>query len=117
VLWELRAAQRGVREGREEAVAGGRIPCAGKTYTFSPPNVYVLLTIRIRLDEIGYTFGPCNRWSRYFERRGRQSKGASFGRRKYRPACRRGIQQAPSRRHEDGCWGLCFSGGDPRAGV
>ena len=27
------------------------------------------------------------------------------------------IQQAPSRHHEDGCWGLCFSGCDPRAGV
>ena len=26
------------------------------------------------------------------------------------------IQQAPSRHHEDGCWGLCFSGCDPRAG-
>ena len=52
---------RGIREGREEAVAGGRIPCAGKTYTFSPPNVYVVLAIRIRLDEKGYTFGSCNR--------------------------------------------------------
>ena len=26
------------------------------------------------------------------------------------------IQQAPSRHHEDVCWGLCFSGCDPRAG-
>ena len=41
-------AQRGVREGREEAVAGGGIPCAGKTYTFCSRYVYVLMRRGIR---------------------------------------------------------------------
>ena len=43
-----RAAQRGVRSGREEAMAGGRIPCAGKTYTFCSRYVYVLMRRGIR---------------------------------------------------------------------
>ena len=128
----LRAAQRGVRSGREEAVAGGRIPCAGKTYTFHAQDVYVSRSKRIRFHRQTYTF--CSRYVYVLMRRSirsaratdeaatlsegeRQSKGASFGRRTWRPTCRQGIQQAPSRRHEDGCWGLCFSGSDPRAGA
>ena len=52
---------RGVCSGWEETMAGGRIPCAGKTYTFHAQDVYVLLTIRIRSEEEGYTFGSYNR--------------------------------------------------------
>ena len=32
-----------------------------RTYTLRVQNVYVLLAIRIRLDEKGYTFGPRSR--------------------------------------------------------
>ena len=54
---------RGIREGREDVylVRAKRIRFIPKTYTFHARNVYVLLTIRIRPDEKGYTFGSCNR--------------------------------------------------------
>ena len=49
--------QWGVRAGRVEAVERGRIPCAGKTYTFHAQDVYVLMRRGIRsglaTDEAG----------------------------------------------------------------
>ena len=127
----LRATQRGIREGREEAVAGGGIPCAGKTYTFHTQDVYVSRSKRIRFHRQTYTF--CSRYVYVLMRRGIRSGRATDEARTLSEGesrvkvqtlgegssglCRQGIQQAPSRRHEDGCWGLCFSGGDPRAGV
>ena len=100
----------GVRERREEVMAGGRIPCAGKTYTFCSRYVYVLTR-------------KCIRSGRATDEAGTLSEGESrvkaqaLGERRSGSACKRGIQQAPSRHHEDGCWGLCFSGCDPRAGA
>ena len=128
----LRASQRGVRSGREEAVAGGRIPCAGKTYTFHAQDVYVSRSKRIRFHRQTYTF--CSRYVYVLMRKGIRSARATDeaatlsegeGRAKAQALgegsggllAGRGIQQAPSRRHEDGCWGLCFSGCDPRAGA
>ena len=55
-----RTVQWGVRAGREEAVAEGRIPCAGKTYTFHAQDVYVSRSKRIRFHRQTYTF-----YSRY----------------------------------------------------
>jgi len=123
---------RGIREGREEAMAGGRIPCAGKTYTFHAQDVYVLRSKRIRFHRQTYTF--CSRYVYVLMRRGIRSaratdeagtlsegesrvKAQALGERRSGSACRRGIQQAPSRHHVDGCWGLYFSGSDPRAGA
>ena len=67
----LRAAQRGVREGREEAMAGGRIPCAGKTYTFHTQDVYVSRSKRIRFHRQTYTL--CSRYVYVLMRRGIRS--------------------------------------------
>ena len=52
--------QWGVREGRVEAVERGRIPCAGKTYTFHAQDVYVSRSKRIRFHRQTYTF--CSRY-------------------------------------------------------
>ena len=71
----LRAAQRGVREGREEAMAGGRIPCAGKTYTFHAQDVYVSHSKRIRFHRQTYTF--CSRYVYVLMRRGIRSARAT----------------------------------------
>lgn len=74
-MWGLRAAQRGVREGREEAVAGGGIPCAGKTYTFHTQDVYVSHSKRIRFHRQTYTF--CSRYVYVLMRRGIRSARAT----------------------------------------
>ena len=71
----LRAAQRGVRSGRKEAVAGGRIPCAGKTYTFHTQDVYVSHSKRIRFHRQTYTF--CSRYVYVLMRRGIRSGRAT----------------------------------------
>jgi len=71
----LRASQRGVRSGREEAVAGGRIPCAGKTYTFHAQDVYVSCSKRIRFHRQTYTF--CSRYVYVLMRRGIRSGRAT----------------------------------------
>ena len=70
-----RAAQRGVRSGREEAMAGGRIPCAGKTYTFHTQDVYVSRSKRIRFHRQTYTF--CSRYVYVLMRRGIRSGRAT----------------------------------------
>jgi len=71
----LRATQRGIREGREEAVAGGGIPCAGKTYTFHTQDVYVSRSKRIRFHRQTYTF--CSRYVYVLMRRGIRSGRAT----------------------------------------
>ena len=71
----LRAAHRGVRSGREEAVAGGRIPCAGKTYTFHTQDVYVSRSKRIRFHRQTYTF--CSRYVYVLMRKGIRSARAT----------------------------------------
>ena len=71
----LRAAQRGVREGREEAMAGGRIPCAGKTYTFHTQDVYVSRSKRIRFHRQTYTF--CSQYVYVLMRKGIRSGRAT----------------------------------------
>ena len=71
----LRAAQRGVRSGREEAVAGGRIPCAGKTYTFHAQDVYVSHSKRIRFHRQTYTL--CSRYVYVLMRKGIRSARAT----------------------------------------
>ena len=51
-----------VLEGAEEAIPEEHIPCAVKTYTFSPQDVYVLLTKRIRCIPIRlYAIGKAAR--------------------------------------------------------
>ena len=67
----LRAAHRGVRSGREEAVTGGRIPCVGKTYTFHAQDAYVSRSKRIRCHRQTYTF--CSRYVYVPRRKGIRS--------------------------------------------
>ena len=71
----LRAAHRGIRSGREEAMAEGRIPCAGKTYTFPAQDVYVSRSKRIRFHRQTYTF--CSRYVYVLMRRGIRSGRAT----------------------------------------
>mgnify|MGYP000845785359 CR=1 FL=1 len=67
--------QRGVRSGREEVMAGGRIPCAGKTYTFYAQDVYVSRSKRIRFHRQTYTF--CSRYVYVLRRKGIRSARAT----------------------------------------
>ena len=106
--------------------------CDGRTYTLCGQNVYVSCSKRIRFHRQTYTF--CSRYVYVLMRRGIRSgratdeagtlsegesrvKAQALGERRSGSACKRGIQQAPSRHHVDGCWGLYFSGSDPRAGA
>ena len=52
-------------------MAGGRIPCAGKTYTFHAQDVYVSHSKRIRFHRQTYTF--CSRYVYVLMRRGIRS--------------------------------------------
>ena len=123
----------GRRLWREDVylVRAKRIRFMPKTYTFHARNVYVFTAKRIRFHR--QTYMLCSRYVYVLMRRGIRSARATDeagtlsegeGRAKAQALgegssglCRQGIQQAPSRRHEDGCWGLCFSGCDPRAGT
>ena len=101
----------GRRLWREDVylVRAKRIRFHRQTYTFCSRYVYVLMRRGIRsgraTDEAGTLSEGESRVK--VQALGEGSSGL----------CRQGIQQAPSRRHEDGCWGLCLSGCDPRAGA
>ena len=56
-------------------MAGGRIPCAGKTYTFPAQDVYVSRSKRIRFHRQTYTF--CSRYVYVLMRRGIRSGRAT----------------------------------------
>ena len=71
----LRAAHRGIRSGREEAMAEGRISCVGKTYTFYAQDVYVSRSKRIRFHRQTYTL--CSQYVYVLMRRGIRSGRAT----------------------------------------
>ena len=56
-------------------MAGGRIPCAGKTYTFHTQDVYVSRSKRIRFHRQTYTF--CSRYVYVLMRKGIRSGRAT----------------------------------------
>ena len=56
-------------------MAGGRIPCAGKTYTFHTQDVYVSRSKRIRFHRQTYTF--CSRYLYVLMRRAIRSARAT----------------------------------------
>ena len=56
-------------------MAGGRIPCAGKTYTFHTQDVYVSRSKRIRFHRQTYTF--CSRYVYVLMRKGIRSARAT----------------------------------------
>ena len=56
-------------------MAGGRIPCGGKTYTFPAQDVYVSRSKRIRFHRQTYTF--CSRYVYVLMRRGIRSGRAT----------------------------------------
>ena len=56
-------------------MAGGRIPCAGKTYTFHAQDVYVSRSKRIRFHRQTYTF--CSRYVYVLMRKGIRSGRAT----------------------------------------
>ena len=56
-------------------MAGGHIPCAGKTYTFHAQDVYVFTAKRIRFHRQTYTF--CSRYVYVLMRRGIRSARAT----------------------------------------
>ena len=56
-------------------MAGGRIPCAGKTYTFHAQDVYVSCPRRIRFHRQTYTF--CSRYVYVPRRKGIRSGRAT----------------------------------------
>ena len=100
----------GRRLWREDVylVRAKRIRFHRKTYTFCSRYVYVLMRRGIRSARATDEAGTLS------EGEGR-AKVQAFGEGRGGLLAGRGIQQAPSRRHEDGCWGLCFSGSAPRA--
>ena len=88
--------------------AGGG--CDGRTYTLCGHNVYVLMRRGIRsaraTDE-----------ARTLSEGESRVKAQVLGEGSSGQLAKREYSKPPSRRHEDGCWGLCFSGCDPRAGA